>query len=132
MHKNKKTFSSLLFSVDISCNAVLSSNTSNNYACEDAEFYCPSNGLCNIDCVTPDSCYNTQIFIPNRRYDTLNLYCDPTQSGACSGTDINCIYDSTQSTMTFGTNTWTCGIDYECCPFKTANITCAPSTNCKV
>ena len=122
-------FFCIYFSVDITCNVV---EGITNYACRNAYFYCPSGGLCDIDCVTSDACYDTQIYIPDRAYTGLDLYCNDFYNDACYRTDIHCQDNNVITTMSHSASTWSCGTDYECCPVTSNYIECSSGSDCQV
>eukprot|EP01084_Bolivina_argentea_P070718 128597_1 len=92
-------------SVHVICNGTLSNPLLPYGACQSTYIYCPVSGVCNIECLNNNGCYETQIIFTNplNINAALNLTC--VDSDSCLNTivhgndgnniSINCIsYDS--------------------------------------
>eukprot|EP01083_Nonionella_stella_P310549 1103762_1 len=104
-------------------------------ACETTFINCPTEGTCNIDCISPGGCWNTQITIPNQEYIGLNLYCaDTFADDSCITSDFVCTDTAQSSQLVYDTTyaRWTCET-YGCCPFKDGDAqSCASGNDCEI
>ena len=113
-------------SVNINCN-------NGQFTCQEANFYCPEEADCNINCDVADSCYNTNFYIESEKSVSLNLNCNSAINDACDLSDIQCVGDGSSTTMIYdSTNSlWICQ-DFDCCPLREGIIDCSAGSPCTV
>ena len=120
-----------IFSGNLNVNC--DSGGNGQYACQEADFYCPDEGVCNIKCATSGACDDTNIYVSTTDHEAIDLDCNPDVNDACSNTNIQCADTGSSTVMSYdSTNSyWKCP-DFNCCPLNEGNITCTEGGDCLV